>query len=125
MAPKKPETTQEYIAAFPKDVQKVLQQVRATIRKVIPGAEETISYAIPTFKMNGRYVVYFSGYKNHISLYPAPKGSDALNKLIAPYRKGKGTLQFPLDKPMPLSLITKIVKVLVKENKEKTKAKKK
>ena len=115
----KPANINEYIAGFPKDTQKILKQIRTTIKKAAPGAEETISYAIPTFKLKGRYLVYFAGYKNHISLYPSPRGNEAFKKELSVYKGGKGTVQFPLDNPMPLNLITRIVKFRIKENLEK------
>jgi uncharacterized protein YdhG (YjbR/CyaY superfamily) len=115
----KPANINEYIAGFPKDSQKVLKQIRATIKKAAPGAEETISYGIPTFKFKGRQLIYFAGFKNHISIYPAPRGKEAFKKELAIYKGGKGTVQFPLDKPMPFSLIAKIVKFKIKENIEK------
>ena len=121
----KPKTVDEYISGFPEDTQKILKQIRKTIKEVLPDAEETISYDIPTFKMNGTYVVYFAGYKNHIAIYPLPKSSKALSKALEPYKKGKGTAQFPLDKQIPLALITRMVKALKKENEERTKEKKK
>ena len=119
MTPTKPNNIDEYIAGFPKDTQKILKQIRATIKKAAPGAEETISYAIPAFKLKSRFLVYFAGYKNHISLYPAPRGNETFKKELSVYRKGKGTVQFPLDKPMPLNLISKIVKFRIVENSEK------
>ena len=115
----KPANINEYIAGFPKDTQKILKQIRTTIKKAAPGAEETISYAIPTFKLKGRYLVYFAGYKNHISLYPSPRGNEAFKKELSVYKGGKGTVQFPLDKPIPLNLITRIVKFKIKETLEK------
>ena len=115
----KPVNISEYIAGFPKDTQKILKQIRTTIKKAAPGAEETISYAIPTFKLKGRHLVYFAGYKNHISLYPSPRGNEAFKKELSVYKGGKGTVQFPLDKPLPLNLITRIVKFKIKENLEK------
>ena len=115
----KPTNTDEYIAGFPKETQKILKQIRATIKKAAPGAEETISYAIPAFTLKGRNLIYFAGYKNHIGLYPAPRGNEAFRKELSVYKGGKGTVQFPLDKPIPLTLITKIVKFKVKENLEK------
>ncbi len=115
----KPKDIDEYIAGFPKDTQKNLEQIRAAIKKAAPGAEETISYAMPTFKLKGRYLVYFAGYKNHIGLYPAPRGNEAFKKDLSVFKGGKGTVQFPLDKPMPLNLITRIVKFRIKENLEK------
>ncbi len=115
----KPNNIDEYIAGFPKDTQKILEQIRATIKKAAPEAEERISYAIPAFTLKGHYLVYFAGYKNHISLYPAPRGNEAFKKELSDYKGGKGTVQFPLDNPMPLKLITKIVKSRIKENLEK------
>lgn len=121
MAIQKSGSIDEYIAGFPTETQKVLEQVRAIIKKESPNAEETISYAIPAFNLNKHNLVYFAGYKNHISLYPVPKGSEAFEKEIAKYKSGKGTMQFQLDKPLPLGLITKIVKNRIKENENKYK----
>ncbi|HKY53045.1 MAG TPA: DUF1801 domain-containing protein [Anaerolineales bacterium] len=106
----------EYIASFPEDIQKILEELRATIKAAAPDAKETISYNIPTFTLNGRYLIYFAGWKNHISIYPIPTGTEALNKQISKYVEGKGTLKFPIDQPLPLKLITKIVKLKVAEN---------
>ena len=106
----------EYIATFPEDVQKILKELRATMKAAAPEAGEKISYGIPTFTLNGKYLIYFAGWKNHISIYPIPTGSDAFNKQISKYVDGKGTLKFPIDKPLPLKLITKIVKLKVAEN---------
>jgi len=114
----------EYIATFPEDVQKILEELRSTIRAAAPDAKETISYNIPTFTLNGKYLIYFAGWKNHVSIYPIPSGSEAFNKQIAKYVKGKGTLKFPLDKPLPLKLITKMVKLKLAENLKKTDKKK-
>ncbi|MEP7376391.1 MAG: DUF1801 domain-containing protein [Chitinophagaceae bacterium] len=122
MATKKPAGIDEYIAGFPGKTRHVLQQVRAIIKNTAPHAEETISYAIPTFTINKVYLVYFAGYKNHISLYPAPGGNAAFEKEIKPYRSGKSTVQFVLDKPLPVNLIIKIVKYRMKENLERQKA---
>jgi uncharacterized protein YdhG (YjbR/CyaY superfamily) len=113
----------DYINSFPKEVQALLQQVRATIKKAAPGVEEKISYGIPAFNLNNRYLVYFAGFKNHISVYPAPRGSEEFKEKLAKYKGGKGTVQFPLNKPLPLGLITQIVKFKVKENKEKNELK--
>ena len=121
MTTKKPASIDEYIAGFPKETQKMLEQVRATIKNTAPDAEETISYAIPTFTLNKTYLVYFAGFKNHISLYPAPTGSESFEKEISGYKSGKGTVQFLLDKPLPIKLITKIVKYRMKENIKKQK----
>ena len=113
-----------YIATFPEDVQKILEELRSTIKAAAPEAKETISYNIPTFTLNGRYLIYFAGWKNHISLYPIPTGTEAFNKQIAKYVEGKGTLKFPLDKPLPLKLIAKIVKLKLAENLKRTDKKK-
>jgi|SRR5687767_8041062 len=115
----KPNNIDEYIAGFPRTTQKVLKQVRATIKKAVSGAEEKISYGIPTFTLNDRYLIYFAGFKNHISLYPAPRRNESFKKELSGYKGGKGTVQFPLAKPMPLNLITRIVKFKLKENSEK------
>jgi uncharacterized protein YdhG (YjbR/CyaY superfamily) len=111
----------EYIAGFPKEVQEVLEQVRSTIKKAAPAAEEAISYAMPTFKLNKKHLVYFAGYKNHIGFYPAPTGIETFQKELSVYKQGKGSVQFPLGKAMPVKLITRIVKYRVKENLEKAK----
>jgi uncharacterized protein YdhG (YjbR/CyaY superfamily) len=112
----------EYIAAFPTEVQELLQTIRATIQKAAPDATEAITYAIPTFKLNGN-LVHFGGYKTHIGFYPAPMGIEAFKEETAQYEAGKGTLQFPIDKPMPLDLVTRIVKFRVAKNLEKGKRK--
>lgn len=114
----------EYIDEFPPETQKLLKAMRDTIRKAAPKAEETIKYAIPTFTLNGN-LVHFAGYKNHIGFYPAPMGIEAFKEETAKYEAGKGTLQFSLDEPLPLSLVSKIVKYRVKVNEEKIKAKSK
>lgn len=114
----------EYIAGFPEETQEILELVRATIQKAAPDATEAISYAIPTFKLNGN-LVHFAAFKTHIGFYPAPTGGEAFKKELSIYKTGKGSVQFPIDEPMPLGLITRIVKFRVKENMEKAKAKKK
>lgn len=125
MVATKPTSIDEYIATFPDDVQKKLQQVRSTIKKAAPGAEEKISYGIPAFNLNGQYLIYFAGYKKHIGMYPVPGGVKEFEKDFAPYyTSGKGTIQFPLEKPIPVGLISKIVKFRIKKNKEKAKTKK-
>ena len=123
--PPAPKTIDEYIAGFPKDVQEILEKIRMTIRKAAPDAEETISYLIPTFTLKGKYLIYFAAYKKHIAVYPVPAGDAELNEELSVYQTGKGTLQFPLDKPIPYGLITKIVKLRVKENLAKAEAKEK
>jgi uncharacterized protein YdhG (YjbR/CyaY superfamily) len=116
-------TIDEYIQTFPKDVQIILEQIRAAIKEAAPYAEETISYQIPTFKSNGN-LVHFAAFKNHIGFYPAPRSKEAFKKELAAYKGGKGTIQFPLDKPIPIELIRKIVKYRVEENSEKINKKK-
>ena len=114
----------EYIAGFPENVQKMLEQIRAAICKAVPEAEETIKYAIPTFTLNGN-LVSFAAWKNHIGFYPAPTGVEEFKKEISPYVTSKSSLNFPIDKPLPLALIGKIVKFRVKSLEQaKTKAKK-
>lgn len=110
-----PKDIDEYIAGFPRDVQELLERVRMTIIKAAPGAEETISYKIPTFNLKGRYLIYFAAYKKHIGLYPAPRGVEEFKEELSGYEGGKGTVRFPFDKPMPFDLIRRIVKFMVKE----------
>ena len=106
----------EYIATHPPDVQAILQRVRSTIRKAVPQAEEAISYQIPTFKLHGSYVVYFAGWKQHYSLYPASRALVAAFKdELAPYEVNKGTIRFPFSKPVPARLIGGIAQFLAKE----------
>lgn len=111
-----------YIATFPKDVQVILEQVRTAVKTSAPKAEEVISYNMPAFKFHGM-LVYFAGYKKHIGFYSLPSGHKAFEKELSIYKQGKGSVQFPLDKPMPLALIKKMVKFRVQENLEKFKAK--
>lgn len=113
----------DYIAGFPADTQKILQTIRTTIQKAAPEATETISYAIPTFSLNGKHLVHFAAFKNHIGFYATPTGHEAFAKELSKYKQGKGSVQFPIDEPMPLSLITKIVKFRLKVVKEKLKKK--
>ena len=112
-----------YIADFPKEVQERLQTIRQIILKEVPNAEEKIGYGIPTYKMNGKNLVHFGGFKNHVGFYPTPSGLNAFEKELSTYQAGKGSAQFPNDKPLPVALITKIVKFRLKENKEETKKK--
>ena len=109
------QTVDAYVASFPPDVQAVLQDVRRTIRKAAPTAEEAISYDIPAYKMHGKGVVSFAGWKRHVSIYPIPAVDDALAKEMAAYRAGKGTLRFPLDKPIPHTLIAQVVTLLIEQ----------
>jgi uncharacterized protein YdhG (YjbR/CyaY superfamily) len=113
----------EYIADFPENVQEHLQSIRAVIHQAAPDAQEAIKYGIPTFVLNGN-LVHFGGYKNHIGFYPAPMGIEAFKEETKAYEAGKGTLQFPLDKPLPLDLVTRIVKFRVEKNLAKPQTKK-
>jgi uncharacterized protein YdhG (YjbR/CyaY superfamily) len=120
MATKKPVDIDDYISAFPDQAKKALNEVRAAIRKAVPHAEETISYSMPCFKMNGTYLIYFAGYKHHIGIYPVPTGNKEFEEDFSAYKtSGKGALQLPLDRPMPLNLIDKIVKFREKEGLKK------
>jgi uncharacterized protein YdhG (YjbR/CyaY superfamily) len=114
-------TIDEYIKMFPKDVQSILGKIRQTIRKVVPEAVETISYRIPSFKLNGKYLIYFAAWKNHIGFYPIPPGNESFKKELAPYIKGKGTIQFPIKEPIPYDFVRKIVIFRLKENQGKKK----
>lgn len=114
-------TVGEYIKSFPKDVRTKLSQARKAIKEVAPKAKEGISYDIPTYWLHGKYLIYFAGHKQHIAVYPVTrKVSQALGKEIAPYRAMKGTLRFPLDKPLPVGLIKRVTKVRAKENLKQT-----
>jgi len=113
------QTIDAYIKTFPKDVQKILQGLRATIRAVAPDAGERISYGIPTFTLNGN-LVHFAAYKKHIGFYPASSGIRAFRKELSVYKTSRGTVQFPIDRPLPLPLINKIVKFRVLENIKKS-----
>jgi uncharacterized protein YdhG (YjbR/CyaY superfamily) len=113
----------EYIATFPKDVQNTLEELRGAIKSAAPEAGEKISYNIPTFTLNDKYLIYFAGWKNHISIYPIPSGTEAFNKEVLQYVEGKGTLKFPIDQPLPLELITEIVRFRVAENLKSAEAK--
>jgi uncharacterized protein YdhG (YjbR/CyaY superfamily) len=108
----------EYISGFPEPTQQQLQQMRSIIRKAAPKAEEVISYAMPAFKANG-ILVYFAGYEHHIGFYPTGSGITAFQKEIADYKSSKGAVQFPIDKPLPVALITRMVKFRVKQDEEK------
>ena len=112
----------EYIAGFPTKVQKILQKVRKTIQKAAPDAAEAISYAIPTFKLNGN-LVHFAGYQNHVGFYPAPQGVAEFEVDMARYGAGKGTARFPLDEPIPYELIARITTFRVGKNMERAAAK--
>ena len=112
----------EYISGFPSDVQSILQKIRVTIREAAPDAEEKISYQMPTFYLKGN-LVHFAAFQKHIGFYPIPTGIKKFEKELSVYKMGKGSVQFPLDKPIPYDLISRIVKFRVKENMEKAKLK--
>jgi uncharacterized protein YdhG (YjbR/CyaY superfamily) len=111
--PDRAETIDDYIRACPTEVQPVLRELRKTIRRIAPGAEESISYQIPTFKLNGRALVYFAAWKHHIGLYPVPALDEDLEREIGPFRAAKDSLRFPLGQPVPYPLVEKVVAVLV------------
>lgn len=117
-----PNTIDEYIVGFPRHVQESLKQVRTSIKKVAPDAEEAIKYQIPTFVLNGN-LVHFGAFKNHIGFYPTPSGIEEFKDELSQYESSKGSVQFPINEPMPLSLIEKIVKFRVKEARKKATAK--
>lgn len=118
------QTIDEYVKTFPKNIQKILGTVRQVIKKSAPAAEEAISYQIPTFKLNGN-LVHFAAFKNHIGFYPGAEAVKIFQEEIASYKSSKGAIQFPIDKPMPLTLIRKIVEYRVKVNSSKDSKKKK
>jgi uncharacterized protein YdhG (YjbR/CyaY superfamily) len=117
-----PETIDEYIAAFPPEVQSILQTIRSTIRKAAPRAREKISYKMPAFALDGD-LIYFAAFKNHIGIYPPVRGDKKLNTQLSRYRGEKGNLKFPLDEPIPHGLIARVVKFRLKEHREKTRSK--
>ena len=113
-------TVDEYIASCPEETRGRLQEIRAAVRAAVPDAKEKISYQIAAFELNGKGLLSFAGWKNHVSIYPIPPGSDSFNKEIAPYVDGKGTLKFPLDKPLPMKLIGKVIILHVTANLKRT-----
>ena len=117
-------TVDEYLKTFPPAVRTILEKIRKTIMSAAPGAEETISYGIPGYKYHGM-LIYFAGFKNHVSVYPAPRSAEEFKKELATYEGGKGTVQFPLGKPVPLDLVRRIVRFRMKANEEKAGLKKK
>lgn len=119
-----PKDIDEYIAIFPKEVQDILQNLRATIHKAAPDATEAISYQMPTFKLNGN-LVHFAAYKNHIGFYPTASGIEAFKEEIKVYKNAKGSVQFPINEPLPFNLITRIVAFRVSENQKNAKTKRK
>ena len=120
----KPKDIDDYIAGFSESTKKILEQVRATIHKAAPEAQEKISYGMPAFELYGN-LVYFAAYEKHIGFYALPSGNAAFMKELSAYKMGKGSIQFPIDQPMPLDLIAKIVRFRVHENEGKAKLKKK
>ncbi len=118
-----PKDIDEYIVGFPKDIQTILQKIRKTIKKAAPEAQEKIGYQMPTFTLNGN-LVHFAAFKNHIGFYPTPSGTEKFKKEISVYKAAKGSIQFPLDQPIPYELISQIVEFRVKENLAKAKKKK-
>ena len=119
-----PKNIDEYLFGFPEDIMIKLEKLREKIKKAAPGATETISYAIPTFRLEGN-LVHFAGYKNHIGFYATPSGHTEFQEELSKYKQGKGSVQFPLDKPIPYDLISQIVKFRVEENLARAAAKKK
>ena len=122
-----PKNIDEYIAGYPDDVREILEKIRQTIKLAAPGAEETISYLMPTFNLKGNYLVTFAAFKKHIGLYPAPLGNAEFRKELSVYRSSKSTVKLPLDQPIPYDLIARMVKFRARENlnKSTTKGKKK
>jgi uncharacterized protein YdhG (YjbR/CyaY superfamily) len=118
---KKFDTIDEYIGSFPENVQRILKMLRATVREATPEVLESISYDMPTFKLNGERLVYFSAWKNHIGFYSIPKGNETFKKELSPYAREKGSLRFPLDKPIPYDLVKKIVMLRIREIQQKRK----
>jgi uncharacterized protein YdhG (YjbR/CyaY superfamily) len=114
----------DYIAGFPEDVRPLLEAIRSVVKNAAPEAEETFSYGIPAFKLHQTILVYFAGFKNHIGFYPTPSGISEFKNEFAAYPSGKGSVQFPLDKPLPLDLIRKTVQFRVKESAQKATKKK-
>lgn len=116
-------TIKAYIEEFPENIQTILQQVYRALEEVLPDAEETISYGMPTFKIDGKNVVHFAAFKNHIGFYPTPDGISEFEKELSHYKGAKGSVQFPLDKPMPLDLMKRIALFRLKKVKENKKTK--
>jgi len=122
---KAPNSIDEYIADFPEEIQSLLNQIRSAIKQAAPDAEESIGYGMPAYKTHGKPLVYFAAFKNHIGFYATPTGHAEFAMELSKYKQGKGSVQFPIDQPMPLKLIAQIVEFRVIENQEKAKAKSK
>jgi uncharacterized protein YdhG (YjbR/CyaY superfamily) len=118
---KPPQDIDEYIKAFPKDVQLLLQKIRATIRKAAPEAKETIAYRIPSFALEGN-LVHFAAFKTHVGFYPTPSGIEKFKTELSAYQGAKGSVKFPLDQPIPFRLIAEIVRFRVRENRERARS---
>ena len=114
------DTVDEYIGSFPAEVQDILQEIRHRCHAAVPDSGEMISYGIPTITLNGKYVVYFASWARHVSVYPVPSGDPDFNASVAPYRAAKGTLKFPLAKPVPYELIGKAAALLAAERQRST-----
>ena len=125
MISKAPTSIDEYIADFPEEIQSLLNQIRSAIKQAAPDAEESIGYGMPAYKTHGKPLVYFAAFKNHIGFYATPTGHAEFAMELSKYKQGKGSVQFPIDQPMPLKLIAQIVEFRVIENQEKAKAKSK
>ena len=108
-------TVNEYIDSFPEEVKEVLNKIRKTVIKAAPDATETISYQMPTYKLNGKNLVHFAAYKSHVGFYPTPSGTISFKKELAPYKSGKGSIRFPLSQPIPYDLIKKVTEFRKKE----------
>jgi uncharacterized protein YdhG (YjbR/CyaY superfamily) len=113
----------EYIAACPEETHERLQAIRAEIKRLAPEGKEKISYQIAAFELNGKNLIHFAGWKKHISLYPIPAGDEAFEEAVSKYADGKGTMKFPLDEPMPMKLVTKVIKLHLAQNLKMTKSK--
>lgn len=117
LTPKKQfKTIDEYIKTFPKDIRDILEQIRSTVKKTAPQAEEAIAYQMPTFKLNGKNLVHFAAFTKHIGFYPTPSGISVFEKELSAYKSAKGSVQFPINESVPFKLIEKIVKFRVKDN---------
>src|SRR6266571_9405709 len=120
MKRKRPTGIDDYIEGFPKDIQPLLRKMRSTIRKAAPKAEEVISYGMPAFKQD-RILVWFAGFKHHIGFYPGASGIATFKKELSAYKGAKGSVQFPIDKPLPLALVSRIVKFRLEEDQQQKK----
>jgi uncharacterized protein YdhG (YjbR/CyaY superfamily) len=117
----KPAGVDEYIARFPEDVRERLEQIRRKVHELAPEAEEKISYDIPTFTLDGAYLVYAGGWRDYVSMYPIPAGDDAFEAAIQPFMAGKGTLRFPHKQPLPVPLIEQLIRLSIRSHEQRTK----